>query len=322
MNENKNIEFTPDTGATSAAGGDVSFDANPNLERNASGGSTGSTGGYGASTSGGGNGVTDKAAQEAKGLMQKAKSQASSQVESRVSGGMDRAASALGSVSNALRTSSRELEGEERAISRYVDEAADQVERLSQYLRETEVSEIVDGVEGFARKRPGVFVGGAIVAGVLAARFLKASRRNVHTHDSYSGGVSGSFDQASLYDDEGVRGANYGSAGFEGGTGAYGARGTTGVANSGYAGTGNTGVGNPGYGSGTAGGHIPDAGMGGTGPGNIGIGNAGGSPSTGTGDLATGELNRSSGGIRDNRMESGSRGTGSNTPRDGGTEGL
>src|SRR3712207_6924586 len=40
------------------------------------------------------------------------------------------------------------------SVAEYADRTADQVERFSGYLRETEVEEIVDEVRGFARRRP------------------------------------------------------------------------------------------------------------------------------------------------------------------------
>jgi hypothetical protein len=61
------------------------------------------------------------------------------------------------------------------SVAQYADEAADQVERFSGYLRETDVDEIVDEARGFARRRPAVFLGGAVALGFLATRFLKSS---------------------------------------------------------------------------------------------------------------------------------------------------
>ena len=57
----------------------------------------------------------------------------------------------------------------------YADKAADQVERFSTYLRETDVDEIAEEVRGFARRRPGLFLGSAAAIGFFATRFLKSS---------------------------------------------------------------------------------------------------------------------------------------------------
>jgi hypothetical protein len=55
------------------------------------------------------------------------------------------------------------------------DQAANQVERLSQYLRGRNVRQIVNEVEDWARHEPALALGGAFVAGLLAARFLKSN---------------------------------------------------------------------------------------------------------------------------------------------------
>jgi len=60
-------------------------------------------------------------------------------------------------------------------MARYADQASDQVERFSGYLRETDVDEIIDEVRGVARRRPALFLGAAAALGFFATRFLKSS---------------------------------------------------------------------------------------------------------------------------------------------------
>ena len=55
--------------------------------------------------------------------------------------------------------------------------AAQQLERLSGYLREKQPIDLLDDLEGFTRRRPEVVFGGLFIAGLAATRFLKASRR-------------------------------------------------------------------------------------------------------------------------------------------------
>ena len=61
--------------------------------------------------------------------------------------------------------------------------AAEQLERFSGYLRERDAMDLLDDLEGLARRRPEVVFGGLFVAGLAAARFLKASRRGPRTQD-------------------------------------------------------------------------------------------------------------------------------------------
>lgn len=89
----------------------------------------------------------------------------------------DRAATGLTSFVDALRQSGRQLEGQNATVASYVDAAAGQVERLVGGLRDRDVSQMVEDLEQFGRRRPGMFLGGAFVIGLVAARFLKSSPR-------------------------------------------------------------------------------------------------------------------------------------------------
>jgi len=90
----------------------------------------------------------------------------------------DQAAGALYTVGHALRQTGQQLrEQDQTAIAGYADQAAMQVERVSRYLQDRDMRQLVDDTEGFARQRPVVFVGGALTLGLLAARFLKSSKR-------------------------------------------------------------------------------------------------------------------------------------------------
>ena len=59
---------------------------------------------------------------------------------------------------------------------KYGDSVAEQVEKFSHYVGESDLKEVTHDVEQFARRNPALFVGGAFALGVLAARFFKSSR--------------------------------------------------------------------------------------------------------------------------------------------------
>ena len=61
------------------------------------------------------------------------------------------------------------------ALPTYANQAADQVERLSSYVRSRTIGDLISDVEGFARREPAIFLGGSFALGLLAARFLKSS---------------------------------------------------------------------------------------------------------------------------------------------------
>ena len=77
----------------------------------------------------------------------------------------------------ARRAADRLEEGSDTQLSGYVASAADRLERLGSRIEERDLGGLVDDVEDIARRRPEVFFGGMFVAGLVAARFLKASKQ-------------------------------------------------------------------------------------------------------------------------------------------------
>jgi len=117
--------------------------------------------------------VTDQA-QQATGQMM---DQARQQVSSRFAGQKDRAAEGLTGVAHALRQTSQQLRSQDQqAVTGYIESAASQVERVSNYLKQNDLGGLIDDVEQFARRQPALFLGGTFVLGLLGARFLKSSR--------------------------------------------------------------------------------------------------------------------------------------------------
>ena len=134
---------------------------------------TSSTRGNGGPTSSGGASGIDSARDAIAG----AATQAGTKVVAGINSQKAKAADGLGGVAQALRQSSDNLRSKDPSTSfpDYVSSAADQVERLSGYLRENTVSDMVNGVEQFARRQPAIFIGSVFMLGLVAARFLKSS---------------------------------------------------------------------------------------------------------------------------------------------------
>jgi len=114
---------------------------------------------------------------EAKDQVKEVANQARDHVQTLVGQQKNQAADRLGSLAEALREAGRKLnEGQQAGdFGQYADRAAQQVERLSGYLRDHELRDFVRDTETFARRRPEVFLGGTLIAGLMLARFLKAS---------------------------------------------------------------------------------------------------------------------------------------------------
>jgi hypothetical protein len=129
---------------------------------------------YGGSGQGAsGQGASSQTAQ----ALSNAASQAGNKVVSTLDSQKNRAADGLGSVAQALRQTGDQLRNQNQGapFNQYVGSAADQIDRLSSYLRSTNAREMVRNVEDFARRQPALFIGGAFMLGLLGARFLKSS---------------------------------------------------------------------------------------------------------------------------------------------------
>jgi hypothetical protein len=89
-------------------------------------------------------------------------------------------------------------EQEQDSVARYVNQAAEQTERLSEYLSERDANELVREVEDFARNRPAVFLGGAFAIGIAAARFLKSSAGQREALEIDAGAATSGSDRSAV----------------------------------------------------------------------------------------------------------------------------
>lgn len=105
--------------------------------------------------------------------------QAKEQATSRLTMQKDRAVESLGTVVEALRQTSKQLhQSDQHGIAQYADEAAERVEQFSHDLQYKDVRTLMRDVENYAREQPALFLGGAFILGLAAARFLKSSAQS------------------------------------------------------------------------------------------------------------------------------------------------
>src|SRR5690606_40974563 len=71
--------------------------------------------------------------------------------------------------------------------ARAAEQAAGQIARLSQGLKNKDVGELMNDAQRLARRQPALFVGGAFTLGLLGARFLKSSQERNRGYDYSSG---------------------------------------------------------------------------------------------------------------------------------------
>lgn len=132
-------------------------------------------------------------ADEARRETSKVAGQAGDYVSGLVSRQKDQAADRLGGVAGAIRDVGNRLQEQDQAagVGQYAMRAADQVDRLSRYLRDRDLNTFFRDTETFARRHPDVFLGGTFLAGLLLARFLKSS--SDRRFDGYDANAYASF---------------------------------------------------------------------------------------------------------------------------------
>lgn len=119
---------------------------------------------------------TQQFAQQARQQAGQLANRGSDQVKSQLADQKHQAAQRMTPIQTALRETGQQLRNQGQGpIAQYADNAADQVERFSRYLRENDVDQLMGGVQSFARRRPALFLGSAVTVGFLATRFLKSS---------------------------------------------------------------------------------------------------------------------------------------------------
>jgi len=120
-------------------------------------------------------------------------SQTKDLVRSQVAKQSDRGVNDLAAVADALRKTGDNLE--DNMVAPYIGKAADQIDRVSSFIRTADPKQVIRQVEAFARREPLIFLGGAFALGMLGARFIKsssegASQRSDEDQTEGNGGVT------------------------------------------------------------------------------------------------------------------------------------
>ncbi|CAN5440536.1 hypothetical protein BH18VER1_BH18VER1_17850 [soil metagenome] len=98
-----------------------------------------------------------------------------------------RVAAEIQTYSAAARRAAERLENySDTNPAEYVSTAAERLDQLGRRIQERDLGQLVDDVEGMAGRRPEVFFGVMFVAGLAAARFLKASKARRQRDESGS----------------------------------------------------------------------------------------------------------------------------------------
>jgi hypothetical protein len=84
----------------------------------------------------------------------------------------------FGTVAQALRRTGESLRSEDQQrIAGLTETVARQVDQLANYLRTKDAQAMRQDLENLARRQPKLILGGALLLGLIGARFLKSSQR-------------------------------------------------------------------------------------------------------------------------------------------------
>ncbi len=114
---------------------------------------------------------------QAYGVATKRATEAITEKKGDLAGGLTSVAESIKQVGENLRDAENQNQITETA-AKYGDTVANQIEKVSAYFENKDVSEMVSDAERFARRNPALFIGAAFGIGFLAARFLKSSPTN------------------------------------------------------------------------------------------------------------------------------------------------
>jgi hypothetical protein len=85
------------------------------------------------------------------------------------------AAQRIGRYGSALRDSARSVEQEDPNIAYFANSAAERIDRIADYLRSTDLDGLRRDAEDLARRRPALFMGGMLLAGLVVGSIIKVS---------------------------------------------------------------------------------------------------------------------------------------------------
>jgi len=111
--------------------------------------------------------VTSETVRQARNLLSEAKDQASSQAANQT----QRAATSLRSLSDELRQMA--WSGSGGPATELVHQAADRLEHGAGYLENRQPADLLEELRSYARRRPGAFLAGAAVLGLVAGRLTR-----------------------------------------------------------------------------------------------------------------------------------------------------
>ena len=129
--------------------------------------------------------TVNEAAEEARVKAAEVTDEIKQQAHSTASSQKAKTADRIDGVASSLRQTGRELRShDEETFAQYADTAAEQIERVSGYLKDRDISELMHEVKRFAHRQPEVFLAGSLAVGFLLGRFLRSSDPSVDQYQN------------------------------------------------------------------------------------------------------------------------------------------
>lgn len=134
--------------------------------------------------------VVSQAGQQVQEKAGEVKSQVGNQLREQVDQRSTQAGEQVSAVSKALRSSGEQLRNEGNDTpAKLIEGAAQHVDRIGSYLRDSDSNRILGDAESWARSRPWLAAAAGVLVGFAASRFLKAS--SGRRYDQLSSGNGG-----------------------------------------------------------------------------------------------------------------------------------
>jgi hypothetical protein len=115
-------------------------------------------------------------------------SQATDKLKDAVNDRKSSGAEYVGTLADTMRRAAREFDRDLPLAGTYIRKAAEQVDGVSEGIRNGNLNDLVRSAQSFARRQPTAFLGIAVLAGFGVVRFLKSSAENGSPSDSATSG--------------------------------------------------------------------------------------------------------------------------------------
>jgi uncharacterized protein YjbJ (UPF0337 family) len=120
-------------------------------------------------------------------------SQATDKLKDAVNDRKSSGAEYVGTIAETMRRAAREFDADIPIAGTYIRKAAEQVDNVSQGIKNGNLGDLVQNAQSFARRQPTAFLGMAVLAGFGVVRFLKSSAESSSTSGASTSGTSTSM---------------------------------------------------------------------------------------------------------------------------------